>query len=1049
MPRFGILSTLLLCCCLSYCAQPVSAAEITPEVYTYEQHIWPIFRAHCFDCHGAEEGKKGNLDLRLVRFMQTGGDMGPALTAGRPNESLLVERIRKGEMPPGEAKVRPAELQIIEKWVAQGARTVRPEPETIPPGLGITSEERNFWSFQPIVRPAVPMTHASTAHVRNPVDAFLLAQMKSAGLTFSPEASKLTLLRRVYFDLLGLPPTPAEVEQFLADSSSDAYDRLVNHLLDSPRYGERWGRHWLDVAGYADSEGSSNEDPVRANAYKYRDYVIRAINSDKPFDRFLVEQLAGDELVPQPHSNLNPEQIDLLTATGFLRMAADGTASGGGDADLMRNQVLADTLKIVSTSLMGLSVGCAQCHDHRYDPIPQTDYYRLRAVFEPAFDWKNWRNPDQRQVSLYTVADRAKAAEIEAEVQKIAAEREVKQKEYMAAALEMELKKHPEELRESLRAAYNTAADKRTPEQQQLLKERPSVNLSPGVLYQYDQKAADDLKKFDAKIGEMRAKKPVEDFVRVLNELPGQASPTFLFYRGDHRQPRNEITPGDLTVTAKHGERLEIPVDDPSLPTTGRRLAFARWLTNGKHPLLARVIVNRVWMHHFGRGIVGTPADFGKMGERPTHPELLDWLAAEFMEQGWSLKQLHRTMLLSTAYRQESRRDANRDAVDADNRLLSRMSVRRLDAEIVRDRILAASGILTPQMFGPPVAVKADDAGQIIVDQGDARRSVYIQVRRSQPVAMLTAFDAPVMEVNCERRPLSTVATQSLMLMNSDFILQQSKLLADRVITEAVHEPAPTLPADLELAAPLPPIWQFGYGTFDGATNRVTAFQALPHFSGSAWQGGAQLPDPALGWIIVNAVGGHPGGNVQHASIRRWTAAQNGFVTVTGRLNHPSESGDGVRGRLVSSRTGQSAEWIATHSGTDTNAERIEVQKGDTLDFVVDCRESENADSFEWIVQIRLQDTTNAIRGIWNSQSDFHGPLTAAGPVSPQQIQRAWRLAYGRTPTSDELKAGMRFVARQIDQQRLQPGSKVAPEQQALIDLCQALLSSNEFLYVD
>jgi hypothetical protein len=280
-------------------------------------------------------------------------------------------------------------------------------------------------------------------------------------------------------------------------------------------------------------------------------------------------------------------------------------------------------------------------------------------------------------------------------------------------------------------------------------------------------------------------------------------------------------------------------------------------------------------------------------------------------------------------------------------------------------------------------------------------------------------------------------------------MLQQSKLLADRVIAEAINEPALALPPELELATPLPPIWQYGYGEFDAAANRVAAFQTLPHYNGSAWQGGAQLPDPGLGWVIVHAVGGHTGGDAQHASIRRWTAPRDGLVTVTGRLNHPSENGDGVRGRLVSSRTGLNAEWVATHSAADTNPDRIEVKKGDTLDFVVDCRESVTSDSFEWIVQVRLQDETSAIRGIWNSQSDFHGSSATGGAVSPQQVQRAWRLAYGRTPTPEELQAAMRFVVLQIDQLRMQAGSKVTPEQQSLIDLCQALLSSNEFLYVD
>ena len=1056
MPRFGLHSLLFACLIGLSFTDSVNGADAVTEAATdklsFEKNIWPIFRAHCFDCHGAEEEKKGSLDLRLVRFMVTGGDIGAAIVPSKPNESLLVERIRKGQMPPGETKVSASELKTIEAWIAQGAPTLRPEPETIPAGLGMTAEEREYWAFQPITRPATP-AYSDADRVRNPIDAFLLAEMKTKGLAFSPEASKMSLLRRVYFDLLGLPPSPAEAEQFLADEAPDAYDRLVTSLLDSPRYGERWARHWLDIAGYADSEGSTNEDQIRSNAYKYRDYVIRSLNADKPFDRFLVEQLAGDELVPLPHSNLSPENIELLTATGFLRMAADGTGSGGGDTELTRNQVMSDTIKIVSTSLLGMSVGCAQCHDHRYDPIPQTDYYRLRAIFEPALSWKQWRNPAQRQISLYTDADRAKSAEIEAEAQKIAAEKNGKLTEYMTAALEMELTKHPEELREKLRGAFNTPADKRTPEQQQLLKERPSVNISAGNLYQYDAKAAEHLKEFDKRIGEVRAKKPVEDFVRALTEVPGQATPTFLFYRGDHRDPRAEITPGDLTVISRQGERLEIPVDDPSLPTTGRRLAYARWLTNGKHPLLARVLINRVWMHHFGRGIVGTPADFGKLGEKPTHPALLDWLASEFMERGWSLKQMHKLMLLSTAYRQSSRRDATRDAVDSDNLLYSRMSVRRLDAEIVRDRILAASGLLGADMFGPPVPVKADDAGQIIVDGGDSRRSVYIQSRRSQPLAVLTAFDAPVMEVNCERRPASTVATQSLMLMNSEFILQQSKQLAERVQREAANEPVPALPADVTLPTPLPAIWQYGYGQYDEANGKTVGFTHLPHYTGSSWQGGTQLPDPNLGWAILHAAGGHAGSDAQHLAIRRWTAPNDGLVTITGKLMHGSENGDGVRGRLVSNQRGRIGEWTATHSSADTNVAKIEVQKGETLDFVIDCRDNVNADSFEWVVQLRAHDAANVTSGIWNSQSDFHGPLpmsgAAAGPILLQQAQRTWRLAYGRPASTQELIAAVGFLVRQIDQQQLQPVPKVAPELQALTDLCQALLSSNEFLYID
>jgi len=508
----------------------------------------------------------------------------------------------------------------------------------------------------------------------------------------------------------------------------------------------------------------------------------------------------------------------MLTATGFLRMAADGTAADAADQSALRNQVIADTIKIVSTSLMGLSLGCAQCHDHRYDPIPQTDYYRVRAVFEPAFDSKNWKTPAQRMISLATENEKSKAAEIEAEAKTLTAEKEQKQKRYLEEALEKHLKeKFDEALRGPLRDAYQTAADKRTPEQKKLLADHPSVNIHPGVLYQYNQKAADDLKAMDARIAEIRGRKPAEDFVSALMEVPGQVPVTYLLHRGDPKQPKDPVGPGGLTILAPPEQHIEFRAKNPSLPTTGRRLEFARWLVSEQHPLVARVIVNRLWMHHFGRGLVGTPADFGFMGEKPTHPELLDWLAREFVEHGWSVKHLQKVIMTSTAYRQSSRRDPTKEAADPDNRLYWRKPVQRLDAEVLRDAILATTGVLNPKMFGPPVSVREDAVGQIVVGidkkEGDTkvpvdvpmggeefRRSVYIQVRRSKPLAFLNTFDAPVMEVNCERRQASTVATQALMLMNSDFILQQAAKFAERLQKEVGNDPAQQIARAWQLA---------------------------------------------------------------------------------------------------------------------------------------------------------------------------------------------------------------------------------------------------------
>lgn len=776
-------------------------------VPTFERDIRPILKAHCFECHGEGDILKGGLDVRLRRLLLVGGDDGPALVLGKPDQSKLLKMIESGKMPKRDKKLSAPESALIRKWIATGASTARPEPTELSRGAGITEEERAFWSFQPIVTPKVPKTKNSN-RARTPIDAFLVGPMTKLKLHFSPDAEKVTLLRRACFDLTGLPPTPEERVTFLSDSSPNAYEQLIDRLLNSKHYGERWGRHWLDVAGYADSDGYSDADPPRDYAYKYRDYVIRAFNDDKAFDRFITEQIAGDELAKATEATAasvalsTPESRTLLIATGFLRMGVDGSATDAlSDRDAVRNQVVADTLKIVSTSLLGLSVGCAQCHDHRYDPIPQIDYYRLRAVFEPAYDYKKWRTPVQRLVSLATDLDRKKSAEIESEAQKVTTEKETKQKGYLTEALTKHLETFDAALRKPLRAAYDTPLAQRTPEQKTLLAAHPSVNISLGVLYQYNAKAADDLKSIDAKIATIRSQKPIEDFISILTEPADHLPVTSLFHRGDYHQPKSTVLPGGLTVLNPSGQPIQFPTKNPNFSTSGRRLAFAQWLTSNTHPLVARVLINRIWLHHFGRGLVNTPADFGAMGERPSNPELLDWLASDFMQHGWKLKRLHKLILTSTAYRQSSQRNPQQERRDPENRLYWRKPIQRLDAEVVRDAILAASGALNDTMFGLPVPVRPDVYGQIVVGedktQGDNkmpvettlngqefRRSIYVQVRRSRPLALLHAFDAPVMEVNCERRQNSTVATQSLMMMNSQFLLDQSARFAQRLLRE-------------------------------------------------------------------------------------------------------------------------------------------------------------------------------------------------------------------------------------------------------------------------
>ncbi|MFP6602495.1 MAG: PSD1 and planctomycete cytochrome C domain-containing protein, partial [Pirellulaceae bacterium] len=784
------------------CLSPVATAADADQI-VFETDIRPILKANCFHCHGEGEKLQSGLDLRLRRLIVKGGETGPAIVPGKPAESLLLTYLREGEMPPAEIEKRltASEIAMIERWISSGANTAGAEPEQVEAGFFVTDQERNFWSFQPLVR-HLPPAVKQTQRVRTPIDQFVLARLEEKGFGFAPDADRQTLVRRLYLDMTGLPPTVAAVDRFLADSSPDAYEQLVDRLLASPQYGERWGRHWLDGAGYADSEGATDADVVRKDAYKYRDYVIQAMNRDLPFDEFVREQLAGDEMVSPPYKELDEVSIRRLTATGFLRMAPDGTGSDNKPSH--RNQVMVDTLKIVSTSLLGLTVGCAQCHNHRYDPISQADYYRLRAIFEPTLNWQDWRTPPQRRISLYTDQDRKQAAEIEVKAKAVEAERTKKQDVYIEQTFQRELAKLPEALRQPITEARKAPADKRTDEQKQILKDNPSVNVTAGSLYLYDKKAADDLATFVKKAKEVRDTKPVEQFLRAAWEPTGKELPiTHLFHRGDCEQPKQALEPAELAILTKD-RSFSIAPKNPDLASSGRRLAYANWLTSGEHPLLARVMVNRVWKHHMGRGIVETSGDFGFLGTRPTHPELLDWLATELTQQGWSLKQLHKLIVTSTVYRQVSLRKQELDAVDRENRFYGHMSIQRLDAEALRDTLLAVSGMLNGETYGEAVPVMADRTGQWVIGMENLnagrpgavlpmhgkefRRSIYVQVRRSRPLAVLDTFDLPRMDPNCTGRASSTVAPQALMFMNSDFVIAQAKHFAQRLQKEAPND---------------------------------------------------------------------------------------------------------------------------------------------------------------------------------------------------------------------------------------------------------------------
>jgi cytochrome c553 len=766
---------------------------------SFEKDVRPILKAHCTMCHGEEGNPKGGVDLRLRRFMDKELDGGlHILVPGQPDKSEMILLVREGEMPRKGKRLTDEQIATLERWIAQGAKTTRPEPATLPPGAFIAEDDREFWSFKPISRPSVPKIE-NAARIRTPIDAFVLAKLRTQGLDFAPDADKAALIRRVTLDLTGLPPTPPEVDAFVNDTAADAYEKVVDRLLASQSYGERWARHWLDVAGYADSNGYTEADSPRLHAWRYRDYVIRSLNADKPWNEFIIEQLAGDELARATQAEtqqavLDENKREQLTATAFLRMAPDGTGDPNDDMKLARNQVIAEELKVVSSSLLGLTVGCAQCHDHRYDPIPQTDYYRLRAIFEPAFDWQTaWRPPAQRQYSLYTPEERAKAAEVEKQVGEINREAQAMSKKFLDGIFEKKILDLPDAEREPYRKARTTAAKNQTPEQKALIKKYPNAL----ALYSLDLYDKDAQKKVTEKIAEgpkLRATLPPEGMVMALTEVKGIVPKTHLFHRGDHDQPKQEVMPGELTVLA--APQVEpFKAEKVESGSSGRRLAYAKWLTSGKHPLVARVLVNRLWLNHFGRGIVNTPGDFGALGERPTHPELLDWIASEFMDGGWKLKPLQKLMVMSTTYRQSSRSDASLKA-DPDNKFFARFKMQRLDAETLRDSMLAAAGTLNPSPFGPPSEIARDVFGRMVTgkDKGtitvakvesgggdDVRRSIYVKVRRKTPLTVLETFDQPVMQPNCELRTRTTVAPQSLMMMNDTFVLEAAHSLASRL----------------------------------------------------------------------------------------------------------------------------------------------------------------------------------------------------------------------------------------------------------------------------
>jgi Protein of unknown function (DUF1553)/Protein of unknown function (DUF1549) len=671
-------------------------------------------------------------------------------------------------------------------------------------------------NFRPVLRPQVPAVRGAA---RTDVDRFILAALEAKGLALKPEADRPTLVRRVAFDLTGLPPTVAEMDDFLADKSPDAYERMVERYLASPRYGERWGKYWLDAAGYADSNGYFSADSDRPLAWRYRDYVVRSFNADKPYDRFVREQLAGDELVGYtPGGDVTPAMVEPLTATHFLRNAPDGTGESDGNPDEVRVDrfsVLEGNVQNVVNCLLGLTVQCARCHDHKFEPLTQAEYYGLQAILFPVYNPDKWAKPNDRVLPVGTRAEVAAVKEKTALI-----DRQVKAAQGGLTAFadvlkEQLLGERLKDLEPSARAAVIEAVkapkDKRTDAQKELLKKHAkTVEISDADLAKrFPEYAAfrDRVKQTIAE-REKERPRPLEQ-VAAFVETDPKPPPHHVLKRGDRGSPGKEVTPGVPAALSTPANTYHLDPPPKGRVSTGRRTAFANWVVSPQNPLTARVMVNRVWQHHFGAGLVATVDNLGVSGAKPSHPELLDFLASEFVASGWSVKALHRLILTSAVYRQSSAPRPELDAADPDNRLLARFPVRRLDAEAVRDGLLAVSGELDPGAGGPYVPSKPTPEGVIEVPEsapGSHRRSIYLQQRRTQVVTFLALFDAPSIVTTCGSRTPSTVPLQSLAMLNSEFVRARARGLARRLAAEAGEDGSKRLALAFRLTAGREPL---------------------------------------------------------------------------------------------------------------------------------------------------------------------------------------------------------------------------------------------------
>ncbi len=763
--RVLAIATVLSLLAAARSAEPGPAVSVQAAAF-FESEVKPLLATHCLKCHGGMGKAKGGLYLTSREGILRGGDLGPAVSLETPRESLLLEAVNYIgiEMPPG-GKLAEEQIAVLTKWIdlglpwgAQRALAEQPTDDHGPPTVDETSKA--FWSFQPVAVPTLPDVH-DNSWVRTPIDTFVLAGLQQAGLEPALPAEKTVLIRRAYYDLIGLPPSPEEVEAFLADNSPGAFARVIDVLLESPHYGERWARYWLDLVRYAETN-SYERDGAKPFAWRYRDYVIRSFNDDKPYDQFVTEQLAGDEL-----DNVTP---DTIVATGYYRLGIWQDEPVDPEQELFED--LDDLVRTTGEVFLGLTIGCARCHDHKLDPLPQSDYYRMLAFF--------------RNVRRYGV--RSQESIDDASICTLGSEEEARRNQEQIDTH----KRQTKQVREALQALNERIVaalvgvekdDWKTEAMRvEIARRQVGKALSPEEFERYAELTAsrDEL----AKVRPAGLEKAL-----CVKEHGRECPPTHVLVRGNAHAAAAQIEPGFPLVLSPSEPVISLPADD--VQSTGRRRALAMWIAQPENPLTARVMVNRIWHYHFGRGIVRSTSDFGFQGIRPTHPELLDWLASEFVAGGWRLKRLHKLIMLSNTYQMSSRANEQALVIDPLNDLLWRFDMRRLSAEEIRDSILAVNDSLNRgAMFGPSVYVTIPSevlAGQSMPGSGwgksspadSSRRSIYIHAKRSLAVPMIASFDGPDSDASCPARFVTTQPTQALGMLNSLFVNEQATRFAD------------------------------------------------------------------------------------------------------------------------------------------------------------------------------------------------------------------------------------------------------------------------------